>query len=69
MAQLPTRDMALVAGMINGFFSKIVLEPDGKGSHWFRVDAGLREVAGINTGDAATVAVELSKDWPEPEVP
>ena len=61
--------MVLVAGMINGFFSKIVLGSDGKGSHWFRVDAGLCEVAGINAGDTATVAVELSKDWPEPEVP
>ncbi len=68
-AQLPSRGMALVEGTINGFHSKIVLEPDGKGSHWFRVEAGLREAAGINVGDPVTVAVEPSKDWPEPEVP
>ena len=30
-AQLPSRGLALVEGMINGFHSKIVLEPDGKG--------------------------------------
>jgi hypothetical protein len=68
-AQLPSRGMALVEGTINGVLSKIVLEPDGKGGHWFRVDAGLREAAGIIAGDAVTVAVEPSKEWPEPEVP
>jgi Domain of unknown function (DUF1905) len=44
-AKLPSRGMALVKGTINGFHSKIVLEPDGKGSHWFRVDSGLLESA------------------------
>jgi len=34
-AKLPSRGMTLVEGMINGFRSKIVFEPDGKGSHWF----------------------------------
>lgn len=68
-AKLPSRGMALVEGTINGFQSKIVLEPDGKGSHWFRVDAGLREAAGIDAGDTVTVAFEPSKEWPEPEVP
>ncbi|MFZ1042137.1 MAG: DUF1905 domain-containing protein [Anaerolineales bacterium] len=68
-AKLPSRGMTLVEGTINGFRSKIVLEPDGKGSHWFRVDAGLRELAGIEAGDTVKMAVEPSKEWPEPEVP
>ncbi len=68
-AKLPSRGMALVEGTINGFFSKIVLEPDGKGGHWFRVDSGLRGAAGINAGDTVMIAFEPSKDWPEPEVP
>jgi hypothetical protein len=68
-AKLPSRGMALVEGTINGFCSKIVLEPDGKGGHWFRVDALLREAAGIDEGDTVTMAVEPSKEWPEPEVP
>ena len=68
-AKLPSRGMTLVEGTINGFHSKIVLEPDGKGNHWFRVDSGLREAAGIATGVAVTVAVETSKEWPEPAVP
>jgi hypothetical protein len=61
--------MTLVEGTINGFRSKIVLEPDGGGSHWFRIDSGLREAASIDAGDTITMAVEPSKEWPEPEMP
>jgi hypothetical protein len=68
-AKLPSRGMTLVEGTINGFRSKIVLEPDGMGSHWFRVDSALREAAGIDAGGAVMMAVEPSKEWPEPEVP
>jgi len=68
-AKLPSRGMVLVEGTINGFPAKIVLEPDGKGSHWFRADSGLREAANILAGNPVTVAVEPSKAWPEPEVP
>jgi hypothetical protein len=68
-AKLPSRGMTLVEGTINGFRSKIVLEPDGMGSHWFRVDSALREAAGIDAGSAVMMAVESSKEWPEPEVP
>ena len=68
-AKLPSRGMTLVEGTINGFRSKIVLEPDGKGSHWFRVDSGLHESAGIGAGGTVTMAVAPSKEWLEPEVP
>ena len=68
-AKLPSRGLTLVEGTINGFRSKIVLEPDGKGSHWFRVDADLRKAAGIEAGGTVTIAVEPSNEWPEPEVP
>ena len=68
-AKLPSRGMTLVEGTINGFRSKIVLEPDGEGSHWFKVDSGLRKAAGINAGQTITMAVEPSKEWPEPDVP
>ncbi len=68
-AKLPSRGMTLVEGTINGVRSKIVLEPDGKGSHWFRVGSGLREAASLDTGDTVTMVVEPSKEWPEPEAP
>ena len=68
-AKLPSRGMALVEGTINGFHSKIVLEPDGKGGHWFRIDPALRKAASINGSSAVTMDVEPSKEWPEPDVP
>jgi hypothetical protein len=61
--------MTLVEGTINRFRSKIVLEPDGMGSHWFRVDSALREAAGIDAGGVVRMTVEPSNEWPEPEVP
>lgn len=68
-AQLPSRGVALVQGTINATPATVVLEPDGMGGHWFRVDAGLRAAAGIDAGATVTIACEPSKDWPEPEVP
>jgi hypothetical protein len=68
-ARLPSRGQALVEGTINDFRTKIVLEPDGMGGHWFRVDSVLREAADIDAGDMVTLAVEPSKDWPEPDLP
>ena len=65
-AKLPSRGMTLVEGTINDFHSKIVLEPDGKGSHWFRVDSGLRKAAGISASGVVTMAIDPSKAWPEP---
>ncbi len=68
-AKLPSRGMTLVEGTINGFSSKIVLEPDGKGSHWFKVDTRLRKSANIITGRAMAIEMEPSKEWHEPEMP
>ena len=68
-AKLPSRGMTLVEGTINGFRSKIVLEPDGRGSHWFRVESGLREAAGLDGDGTVTIEFESSKAWPEPDMP
>jgi hypothetical protein len=67
--KLPSRGMTLVEGTINGYPSKIVLEPDGKGSHWFRVDSRLRKDANIDIDREVKIAIEPSKAWPEPEIP
>lgn len=68
-AKLPSRGMTLVEGTINGFRSKIVLEPDGKGSHWFKVDSKLRKAASIKMDGKVKMEFEPSKEWPEPQVP
>jgi hypothetical protein len=60
-AKLPSRGIVAVTGTINGHEFKTVLEPDGKGSHWFRTDGKENELV--------TVEIEPTKNWPEPEVP
>ncbi|MBI2106074.1 DUF1905 domain-containing protein [Candidatus Woesearchaeota archaeon] len=47
--KLPSRGMAMVKGTINGNNLQAPLEPDGKGSHWFRIDKTLRKAAGADT--------------------
>jgi hypothetical protein len=58
-----------VRGTINGVEFGTVLEPDGHSGHWMRVDDTLQHAAGISAGQDATVDVEVTKDWPEPNVP
>jgi hypothetical protein len=68
-AKLPSRGMTLVEGTINSFPFQAVLDPDGKGSHWFRVDKTLLEAAKADAGDTAVLAIGPSINWPEPTVP
>jgi hypothetical protein len=68
-AKLPSRGMAMVEGTINGSSFQAALEPDGQGSHWFRVDKAMREAAEADAGDTVTLAIEPTSEWPEPEVP
>ena len=68
-AQLPSRGMTMVEGTINGFHFQAALEPDGKGSHWFKVDQTMREAAEADAGDTVTLAIESTRAWPEPKVP
>jgi hypothetical protein len=67
--KLSSRGMAMVDGTINDFPIQAALEPDGKGSHWFRVDTRMLEAAKANAGDTVTVTIEPTKEWPEPNVP
>lgn len=68
-ATLPTRGMTLVEGTINGAPFRAVLEPDGRGSHWFRVGEALRAAANADAGDTVALAIAPTQDWPEPAVP
>src|SRR6476646_12293053 len=68
-AQLPSRGMTMVEGTINGFPFQAPLEPDGKGSHWLRVDETISEGAGADAGDTVMLEIEPAKEWTEPILP
>lgn len=68
-AKLPSRGMTMVKGTINDHPFQVALEPDGKGSHWFKVDETMQKDVRIAVGDAITVEIEPIKEWPEPTVP
>ena len=68
-AKLPSRALTMVAGTINGFRFQAALEPDGRGSHWFRVDETLQKAAHIKAGDNVSLEIGPTKEWIEPEAP
>lgn len=65
-AKLPSRGMTMVEGTINCFPFRAALEPNGKGSHWLRVNKTMRDAAGADAVD--TVIVEITRAAEEPEV-
>jgi hypothetical protein len=67
--KLPSRGQVAVHGAINGVEFQTVLEPDGNFGHWMRVGDTLRRAAGISPGDAATIDIGVTEEWPEPSVP
>lgn len=68
-SKLSSRGLAMVEGTINGFRFQTALEPDGKGSHWFRVDETMQKAAKADAGDTVTLVIEQSREWSEPTVP
>ncbi len=66
---LPSRGMVMVEGTINGFRFQRELEPDGTGSHWLRIDESMQKGAKAKVGESAVLAIEPTKEWPEPKVP
>ena len=68
--RLPSRGQVAVKGRLNGHDFQTVLEPDGLGGHWMRLDRTLQRIAGIGgEATAATLEIQPAKDWPEPTVP
>lgn len=66
---LPSRGQVAVRGTINGHEFETVLEPDGDSGHWMRIDEQLQETTGMSPGGTATLQIDSTKDWPEPNVP
>jgi hypothetical protein len=67
--KLPSRGMTMVDGTINDFHFQAALEPDGKGSHWLKVDKTMLKAARATLGDTVILAIEPTRKWPEPKVP
>jgi hypothetical protein len=65
-AKLPSRGVTMVEGTINGFPFRAALEPNGKGSHWLKVNKAMHNAAGADAGD--TVTVEITRAGEEPEI-
>ena len=68
-AKLPTRGMVTVEGTLGGQPFQATLEPDGEGSHWFKVDEALRKAADVEAGEAVEPEIAPVEQEPEPEVP
>ncbi len=68
-AKLPTRSMTTVDGTLGGQSFQVTLEPDGAGSHWFRVGNALAKAAGAKAGDTVEFSVAPVAVEPEPKLP
>jgi hypothetical protein len=68
-AKLPTRGWTMVEGTINSVPFRAALEPNGKGSHWLRVNRTMRDAARANALDTVTVEITRAGEEPEMRVP
>jgi hypothetical protein len=67
--QLPSRGFSLVEGTFNGHCFQTALEPDGRGSHCFRVSNTLLRAARVAAVDSVSLAIAPMAECPEPNVP
>jgi len=67
-SKLPSRSQVMVKGTVDGYEFQTALEPDGNGSHWLDVNKDM-QAAGVSAGKSASLEIEATKDWPEPEIP
>jgi hypothetical protein len=68
-AKLPSRGMTMVERVINSLPFRAALEPNGKGSHWLRVNKAMHDAAGADAGDTVTVEITRAGEEPETRVP
>jgi len=68
-SKLPSRGMSMVEATLNGRVFQAPLEPDGKGSHWFKITDAMLKASKAGMGDSVSVEMEPMAQWPEPKVP
>src|SRR6201984_784174 len=64
-AKLPSRGMTAIEGTLNGFPFQATLEPDGRKSHWLKVDRKLSKAAGAEAGGGVTLGLAPSGEGTE----
>ncbi|MDC7222279.1 MAG: YdeI/OmpD-associated family protein [Spirochaetales bacterium] len=65
----PSRGLTLGEGKIRGVSFTAVLEPDGRGSHWFYLEGKLQKEVALLPGDKFILRMRPSRAWPEPPLP
>lgn len=68
-AKFPSRSVTPIEGTINGFPFQATLQPDGKNSHWLKVDRKLQKGAGAEADDIVTLEIAAASEDTEPTVP
>lgn len=68
-SKLSSRGMVMASGTINGIDFTTWLEPDGNGSHWFKVEDSFIESNHIYIDSPILLHLDPLKNWLEPEIP
>lgn len=68
-AQLPTRGMVTVDGVLGAAAFTVTLEPDGDGSHWLKLPKALLGKAGVAAGEQVALRIAPVAKEPEPKLP
>lgn len=58
--------MVMIEGTINNIDFSVPLEPDGVGSHWFRMSDAFCDELTLEAGDSVTLSIRPTKNWIEP---
>ncbi|MBT1065185.1 YdeI/OmpD-associated family protein [Bowmanella sp. Y26] len=67
--KLPRRGRTSIDGYINNHSFTAQLEPDGRKSHWLKVDLALMQAAAVSIGDEVEFEIQAVAEEPEPELP
>ncbi len=68
-ARLPSRGQVAVTGAMNGHPFQTVVEPDGTRGHWLEIQGKTAESVAVGYGDTVAIEMDVTKDWPEPDLP
>ena len=67
--KLPSRGLVMAKVTLSQTSFIIPLEPDGRGSHWFKIDHSLQKTALLRQSVPLKIDLELVTDWPRPKLP